>query len=184
MYQAVIVGLLSFLCISISTSNLIAQSNWPCPRCSLQVYVPDTNSAPYTVFIQEPNTKCLLSVSYRNVLCESNPPCAVMYLESVSAVNSCCDLDDLQLDLMEIIDFVTRYALLSDPVVFSLGNDGSCARVYRKRCWSRTNILAIGCATEACCFAERIGTNVVYELMPLPDPSCQDLQGCSYICKP
>lgn len=165
-------------------SILQAQSNWPCPRCSMQVFEPDTNATPYTVNIQEPSTKCVLAITYRNVLCETTPPCAIMYLESISAVNACCDLDDLQMNLVDLVDFVTRYALLTNPVKFSLGADGGCARVYKKRCWSRTNVLAHGCTTEYCCYAERNGSTITYQSMPVPDSVCQSLVDCTYVCKP
>lgn len=162
----------------------LSQSNWPCPRCPNQVFIPDTNSAPYTAYVQDPVTKCRMGVTYRNIICDLTPPCNMMYLESIYSVENCCDLDDIQANLKELVDLVTRQALLTDPVTFSLGNSGECARVYKKKCWIKpTSAEAHGCDTQECCYAERNGTTITYQAVPLPDPACVSLPGCANVCK-
>jgi|LauGreDrversion4_2_1035121.scaffolds.fasta_scaffold57409_4 hypothetical protein len=165
-----------------SSFGLAAQG--PCPTCPGQYYEPALNSAPYATFIQDPATKCMLSITWRNMRCDPENECTMMFLESISAVNLCCNLDAIQPNLSDLIDFVSRYALLTNPVAFNLGNAGNCARVYKKKCWSKTTpAYASGCDTEECCYAERNGSTITYEAMPLPDPACVLLPACTYVCK-
>ena len=165
-----------------SSVGLAAQG--PCPTCPGQTYEPDLNSAPYTTFIQDPATKCMLSVTWRNIRCDPENACTMMYLESISAVNICCVLDAIKPNLLELVDFVSRHALLTDPVYFGLGNGGTCARVYKKTCWIKpTAVFATGCDTEDCCYAERNGGVVTYSPMPSPNPVCTLQPGCTYVCK-
>ena len=81
-----------------------------CPTCPGQYYVPDLNSPPYSKNIQDPATKCMLSVAWRTIRCDPDNACAMIYIESISAVNICCVLDAINPNLLELVDFVSRYA--------------------------------------------------------------------------